>query len=294
MLYRAGKILAKFIYLLYFFIFLTSTSVYLRDFSELFYLSILPSVPLQVFALFIMALVVYLSYMKIPILGRISEAAFIIIYFFVFIVILISINKLDYKNLLPVFNGGLKPIIYGTIAHAPVYEDLIIWLFLIPNLQNKADIKKWLPLSALASGVITLAVSTTVIGFFGAPLTSKLDFPFYYYFRSLEIGNNISGIDILFIPIWYFVSFIKIGVYFFALLNIVKRLFGLSSCNDYIIPISLIIISLAMIMFRGHDDLVEFISIKVSAEIAPIYGLYIPALISILYLIRSSLKNKSC
>jgi len=287
-----GKLLTRVIFMFYLLAFIIYNAAYTRDFSGVIHMYILPRIPLPFFSIvMIMVLVVYISYKGITILGRVSEILFIVVYSTVIVIFLISLNQLNFNFLMPVFNGALKPSIYGAIAQAPQYEDLMLWLFILPQLKDRKDIKKWMPLSVLVSGIFVITASSVIIGFFGAPLAKKFYYPFYYLLRSIKISENISGFDILFIPIWYITSFIKLSLYFFAELYIIKRLFNLISFKQYVIPLALLITSLSVIMFQSQKDLITFLSINVLGVITPVFFIFVPLFISLIYLIRMRYTN---
>lgn len=101
-----GRFLGKIVGLAYFVYFIALAAFIVREFSSFMTTSFLPLTPILVFSVSIVLLSTYAGYLGLEVIGRVSEIVFVPIVFFLWLFILLLINKTDFTALLPLLETG--------------------------------------------------------------------------------------------------------------------------------------------------------------------------------------------
>lgn len=184
-----GRFLGKIVGLAYFVYFIALAAFIVREFSSFMTTSFLPLTPILVFSVSIVLLSTYAGYLGLEVIGRVSEIVFVPIVFFLWLFILLLINKTDFTALLPLLETGVGPAGRGSFIFLGWTGEIFLICMLYPHLAR--------PRRALAVGLVTLAFvgltmalgAVVVEGVFGSRLITRLIFPNLEYCPDNQSGR---------------------------------------------------------------------------------------------------------
>lgn len=234
-----GRYLAIIIILGYLSYLIFAAAMITRTVSEFLLTTFMPDTPIEIFIivmLFLSALVVRAG---LEVLAR--TATFITPIFLVSFgaILLLLTGEMDLYSLLPVFEGGIKPIIYGTLYPVIWRGEFILMLFIWPYLNRPEKGFRSMLVAAVLVLVIMLSVtiaSTSILG----PLTSHMHFPTFAMVSYMEIGF-LTRLDAIFMAVWIAGAFIKISIFYYVICLLLGELFGIKEYKCTVYPVGLIL-----------------------------------------------------
>ncbi|PRX31709.1 spore germination protein [Orenia metallireducens] len=237
-----GPILGRIITIPYIFA-ITITNLYLLYQSTGDIEVIMPRTPLSFFWIGMMILLVLLSYKGIEVIGRVSAVAiFILLIGFIIITGSIFTNQgIDFDNLKPfVFN--FKGIFAGSIypARLFLYHSIIV-IQLKDFFSNQ---KRAIKAVNIANLINQLAITTLIvvfIGLLGVDLIKIIQYPFY-----ILSTLTLRGVEVIMFIIWVLGNVLKMSIFHFVSLKLIRDWFGIRDYRKIIIPFSILILGLTL------------------------------------------------
>ena len=219
-----------------------------------------------------------------------------------FVPVLVAINVLlfiflakdiNLNNIKPFFENGLLPAIKAAPLASSWRGYLAFMLMLFPYLNQKQEATKtaflYLLLAAIISGIFLL----TTLGVFGAQVISHLTFPFETLTEYVSVANFIERFEImLFVSVWISVVIIKLAFFYHVTAISAATTLGLKSYRVTLVPIAVIAITLARVLFGTLEQLLAFL-FNVFPLSAAITDLAIPAVILLVAVIRKKSDQES-
>lgn len=191
--------------------------ILLAEFAVFTITILLPETPVWVTLLTMLLLVVYLTYIGgIEGIGRCSEVFGPIIILGVIALLLLSVQNIEFKRILPIYaDSGFFSILKGSIYPFSILGEVIFLLVLFPfiNQPKMGAIKAAWGLAVISILTMTIVLSTIMT--FGSEITAKLQYPTFDVIRYINIMNFIQNLEIIAVLVWILSIFIKISVYFF-------------------------------------------------------------------------------
>jgi len=180
----------------------------------------------------------YLSYKGIETILRVNGFGIVIIFFSILIIGLGDYRMIDFNYLRPL-EIDLKQIVRGSLL--PLH-----WFLIIPNLflvfkpffKDKAKAIKVSLLGNLVSMIVITILLVITIGVFGSEIGGSLQYSFYSLSKL-----SISGLEVNVFVAWIMATMIKVGIYYFTCLYLIKEWFKLDSYKKLIVPFMLFTIS---------------------------------------------------
>jgi len=236
-----------------------------------------------------MLVTVYYLFLGVEVISRTSEIMLpIVVSFIIGTIIMVFISGIaDFKNLTPVLENGIKPVLKAVCPDIVIvpFGESILFLMYWRYVNSMHDIRKTSFLALGFLGFIITSSTIIIISVLGVDYAGSAQIPFLEVIKSIRIGNIISNLDTIAIVI------IFIGGFYKALLNIFGGILAVSSLfrinkKWIIIPICAITLwitvsSIPSLMFH------RFIGWNVFAEgIHVVFQIIIPLLLFIIFLLK--------
>jgi spore germination protein KB len=214
-----GKLLGKFISLIYILYFLYLSTRVLRDFSSLIVSYAMSQTPILFIAALIMLTVIYGVIVGIEPLCRASEILYPLMVLGLFMAILMLVitkGVIKPSMLLPMFERGmLFPIKKGWQLITFPYGELIAFTMLYYAVNEPHKIKKYAVWAIIAEGVVLAIINALFITSLGQNFASIATFPLLETLRLIRIGGFLERLDILIIVTMVVAGFMKISFFMY-------------------------------------------------------------------------------
>lgn len=211
-----GKSLT-FLYVIYFFYIAARV---LRDFCELLVSSIFEYTPIEVIAISMMFIVIYMLQHGLEVLGRTSEIFFpYVITFIVTIGIAIFLSGgIEFKNLQPVLSEGFGPILKAVFPGLLTFPfgEAIAFTLIIPYVGKVKKVGKVTSAAVLTSGFLLTYGALVQITTLGATLKERANFPLLSASREISLLNFIERVDLVIVFFVMFGIIVKVTVFFYG------------------------------------------------------------------------------
>ncbi|MEH7215321.1 GerAB/ArcD/ProY family transporter [Priestia megaterium] len=283
-----GSVLA-FVYILYF---MYDASRVLRDFGEMLLAFAYPDTPLFIANALLMLVIIYTIRKGIEVIARSGELLFIFMYVLAVagFILIISSGLIDSKNLQPVLEGGLFPIlkvVFIQTLYFP-FTEVIVFTMIFPYLNNSKKAKVTMLCATGLSGInliITMLINVCVLG---VNLTARSQFPLLSTVQTIQVANFLERLDVFFMLALIITIFFKICVLFYAAVVGTANLFKVKSPSRLSYPLGLIILFLSITIASNVQEHI-YEGLKVT-----MFVLHIPllAIIPPLLLLVAFFKNK--
>ncbi|WP_425449396.1 GerAB/ArcD/ProY family transporter [Dethiothermospora halolimnae] len=247
-----GRVLGRFIIILYIWFSFYLGVLVLRDFGEFYFTIVSRETPMMVPIIMISLLVIWILKEGLEVLGRFSQYFAIVFGVFLFITFLLLIPDMDINNLKPVLYNGIKPVLNGAFSTFgfPLGEIVIFMLLFSSFSQNGSPLKVYI-LGGVVSGIIILFASVANILVIGVKIVEGMYFPSYATASRLNIGDFLSRIEIVVAFIFVIGGFVKLTICLLGTCNGIKKLFNLKDYRIIVTPIVLLLINLCYFIYDG-------------------------------------------
>ena len=259
-----GPFLGKAISLYFIFFFLMTLSFNIRDIGSFYTSYLMPDTPMIFFLAIFSATLAYAVSKGIEVLARVAYLLVSVLIFVAVSTTLLSIEKMDFSNLLPLFQISPIRFIHAThiVASIP-FGEMIVFLMILPAL-NRSDHAVKNTYTGMLIGIFTLLLvalrNTAVLGNTQSIWTSTS----FQSTRLVDIGMVLTRLDILIALGQTIAMFLKSSLFFYALVVALSQLLRLKSYLPLILPLAGIEVILAATVFQSS---VEQAAISVNAGI---------------------------
>jgi len=252
-----GKVPGKAVGLLYLFFFIQPPAIVVREFGELIAMSMLPRTPQVIFAIFIVAVCAYAIYHGLEVLARVNEILFPLMVVMLALIWLSVLEFVKPENLLPVMEHGIKPVLRASLGPTSWRGEIVLLAMFLPMLNKPEHGIKDAVFSNLIVGFILLVTMIIITSVFGAS-TARLNFSVYELARLTSAFT--TRLDAVWMIIWIFGIFAKLGLWFYCAVIGVAQLLNLKDYRLLIVPIGIIIIAVSMSQYNNSVEMFHFIA----------------------------------
>lgn len=265
----------------------------LRIYWEFANTSMFPDTPYMIPVAFLAVICVIAVYKGIEVIGRTCEIfAVITVAIAMIAAFIFSIPDIHINNALPIFYNGTKPVLFSSFSSLiHPFGDIVVFLMVFSNLQNKKSSYKIYLVGTLISGfimVITILRNVLVLG---------SDFSNLFYFKSqiavsiIHIGEVFQRLEVLIFAPLLINVFARLSICIFICCRGVQKIFNFDEYRFAIVPTILLIISLSIIIDKNMSSIMKWV-----LEVAPYYGGFFEIILPVFVLICEEIKvrrNKS-
>lgn len=248
-----GKSLGKIFGLLFIYYFFQVHCWTLREFAEVAEV-FLPQTPLVVFSVAMSLVTIYAAICGIEVIGRSAEIIFPLgIIFLVFIGVL-SAQKMDISNLLPIMESRVLPLIRSTLTPLAWLTNVFAMGVIFSWIREKSDLKR-IGFSGIAlSGTLLTVFSIVAILILGPSLLEIRSFSL------LTIGELPSippfeRMESLLIVLWISWIFIRVSLFSYFTVLSLSHLFNLAEYRFLVVPETLFAITYSIYQYDSYNEL---------------------------------------
>lgn len=205
----------------------------LREFGELIVLTSLHNTPLLVVLITFMLTSIYVLLLGFNVLGRTSEIFMPIIIFYIISIFLLLImsKEVNIKNLFPVLQDGMKPVLAAAFPNVVTFPfgEIFIFSMYWCYVDDKKAIRSSTILAILLTGILlsfTLAAYVTVLGVGYVSITT---IPLVELVKMINIGEFFTNLDILAISIMFLGGFYKMSLFYYGYTMVIETVFKIKS-----------------------------------------------------------------
>lgn len=270
--------------LAYFFFFLHTGAVAVREFGEFLTAAFMPETPLIVFNLVILVLAASAAWQGLEVLCRVNQFIFPLFIASVGILLLLVISEMDLANLEPMLAGGFRPVLKGALVPAAWRGEVVLAAVFFPAVNWPAQVRKYLFGAVLAMGLV-LAWATLVTYTVMGPLTPELVFPMFEVTRYISVAVFLERIDAAVLALWVTGLTVKTAVFYYAAVYTAAQLLGVNDYRCLILPIGTVMASWSVLAFADIPDMVGWLD-RIFPPYAYLFELVIPALLLLLAWLR--------
>ena len=150
-----------------------------------------------------------------------------LVYGLIIFIIFFSFFSISKENLLPVTIDDTVPVLKSSLAAVNVLTGIIFFICFFAAFMPKKehgfrDYSIWICLMVLLISCLCI----TVVGSFGAELTSNLAWPFFSLVRNLVFFHSLQRIEALVVSLWIFPDFLLASMLMYSAQHCIRLALG--------------------------------------------------------------------
>ncbi|MFF5400227.1 endospore germination permease [Peribacillus butanolivorans] len=283
-----GKWLGIAISLLFISYFFITTATYLREIGDFMTSQIMPDTPIQVIMFLFMSIVLMSARLGLEPLARSAEILFPFVVILLSSLMILLLPEIKFQNLQPVWEGGLKPVIRGSVPFIviPFIESVAV-LMILPFVSQKDRIRKSLFVGQLLAGSVLIIITMLAILVLGVDLTAKEIYPSYKLAQKINIANFLTRLEAILAIIWFITIFFRFSLFFYVTVLGLAQTLKLQDYRPLVFPFGMILLVFTLIMAPNTVYYSNFI-----LDIWPFYAMTFGFLLPLLLLTIAKVHKK--
>lgn len=282
-----GKIFGKVLIVLLVWYALHLSASVLRNFTDFIQVTTMPETPQLPVAIMLLAPILYLARCRTGVFGKWSVVTFVIISTIILFTILLSIEAMDWNNILPVMEHDMGTLLNSSyqLFTLPLGET---FLFLgIADSLKKGDS----PYKAYLYGILFIGFSSLLILprnvlVLGPGMMEVTYYPSFAVGRIINPGDFFARIENMLSMNYIFTGITKITLCIVFVVKGIASLFKIPEYRKILAPICLLCLALSIISYHSVMDLFDFVK-----RYYPIYTIPFQILIPLLIWITAEIKK---
>lgn len=222
----------------------------------------LDKTPIFIIGIFMSIACIYAVYAGFETLARFAEVIIYAIIFFLVFSSVVAFGSLDYSNLTPMFESGIKPVVFGAyeVLTAPFMEGFAL-IVLLSQTRKRKDMQKMICISSVVSALVMAIVFLRNLLIIGFPAIESLYYPSYVAISLVTLGDFFQRQEVLVSITFLIADLIKIAVFVIYLSKYVNFQAKTKEYKNYAIAITLLVLSFSMTIFPTIQPLFDFFGI---------------------------------
>lgn len=255
-----GRIAGKIIIFLMSWYALHLCALVLRNFSEFIQIATMPETPQLPVMLSMILVVAYMAKSGIETMGKWAIVALFIVISVLFLTILLSLNKMDFTNILPVMESGFDKISNGAInLCAFPFAETVLFLCLASAVKKNDSPYSLFLLAALFGTLLFILMMLRNLFTLGSKLSDASYYASYEAVRLINIKDYLSRIEGSISVNFILAGIIKLTVCLIAASKGAAKLFDINNYRLLILPISLLVVALSAIVYKSVMEMFGFL-----------------------------------
>ncbi|MFC5653295.1 endospore germination permease [Paenibacillus solisilvae] len=283
-----GKWLGTAVILTYIFQWITVTGVIFRRSLDFIHLALFHNTPLFVLVCTMLLVVAYATYEGgIEGIARCSEVIGPVICIMLLLIFALSINNLDWRQLLPIYvDTGLKEIWKGSLSPGSLLGESAVVVVMLISFMTVPEKGPSRAMWGVGLAFVSVFVATLfVIMTFGPNLSARMVYPFYEVVRFIFMMEFIQNVDVVVIVIWMTSFFIKLCLYLFVTSYGTAQLLHVKNWRKMIWIISFVVLILALVP-RNELFSIQYNQKYIIPIVVPFNYIFVPLLLWVVGVIR--------
>jgi spore germination protein (amino acid permease) len=286
-----GKFLGKLLMIVYAINIAIALSLDLRIFAESISIFLLDRTPVNVIVLLMLSACLYCVSKGIKTISIVLDLILPILLLFLALLLILPLKAADIRNLMPVFHGGIIPIIKGSLNIMDPIVSILGLTFMMPYISDQKSAKKWIYIAIAIVTVYYLVVVIMCLSVFGYEELNYLIFPTLTLTKSIQIrGQVFERAESLFMAAWIPNSFTTMIIYYYILTLNFKKLLNLK--KDRLIIYSEAVLFFA-VTFIPRNIVQAFNLVKINTYIAQFVLLFSNPALVLAAKLKTGGKNKN-
>lgn len=287
-----GKTGAVLITLYFAMVFLSRATFLLRQFCENTLLTALPDAEMSEVIGWYSLMISVAIWIGIEALARTCFVSFPFGVVGLFIIMPMVYHKFDFYNLMPWLGNGLPGVLKTGFISTSDY----IYVFLLPILASAFSERKIIRTAGLIgiglAALLRAVIFFVYIGVFSVTVGKEKILPFFEISRLIYISRFLQRIESFFIIVWAIYGMATVAINLYVALYLLVRLFHLPTMRPLIVPMTVIMIQLALL----PSDIATTIDLNTEvAERAVNFGVFaIPVILLVAALVKGKRGGKRC
>lgn len=287
-----GKALGKVVGGAYILFFLLINILSVCEFSDFLTVSFMPQTPGMVFNIILILIGAYAAFKGIEVIARAAQFVFPLFIISLLILFISVLPTVKPGKLLPFLEGGIQPIILGSIPSIIVYSEVIVLAILLPLVNKPEEVKRKGAFTLLTVAIFLSIGMMLTLMIFGANLSGELLFPFWFLSKSIEFSNYLQRVEGIIALLWMIGIIIKIAVFYYLACFATAKILGLKSYKPIVYPMALLYVPAATFLFRNTAEFRQFLELY-WPYLGFIFELALPLILLLVAVIRKKQRRTS-
>lgn len=279
-----GKIPGKILGAVFVFFYLHVTGIVVREYGEFISGTFLHQTPMVVIFGTMVLVSSFAVYGGLEVIGRCSEIIVPVVILLYLMIFIMLIKDFDTRNFLPLLEHGLGPSIKGSVVPQSWFSEYFLVSFFLPYLTDKEKGMKWGMFSVLSVMFFLVLTNVMTLLLFGS-LTAKLTYPVMVAARYISIADFLAHLESIVMAIWVAGTFVKITVFYYALVLGTAQWLKLSDFRPIVFPIGFLLVLFGIWSSPNLQELSHFLSTSAAFYFLSIQ-IGIPVFLLIIALVR--------
>ncbi len=197
----------------------------------------------------------------------------------VWLLILLSANRLQPANLTPVLSGGLWDLVANSVTPMAVFSDIVNLGMVIPYMDKSSDagkVVKWgVPIAAFHIALIT-SVALASLGIDSAALSN---YPGLSVARRIQVGEFIQRVEPALMAVWLGGVFVQIALNLLWAAQAITQGFGLLRHEAAVFPLAVITVTVAFLLGENNLEYAVLFDPRFIGPFSSVFVLAIPLIL---------------
>ncbi|MDN4073169.1 GerAB/ArcD/ProY family transporter [Fictibacillus terranigra] len=282
-----GRFFGKILGFVYLFFLLHLGSIILREYSTFVSVSFLQKTPPFVIIGGMILVCAFAVSGGIEVLGRTANLFVPIVFLLPLITAILLLKDFDPKHMLPIMEHGSLPVIMGAAAPQVWFGETFLITLILPFLSDRDKGMKWSMILVIGIMVNFVITNLTAIFLFGGS-ASGYAFPLFTAIRYITVSTFFEHLESVAIAIWIMGIFIKVSMFYYALVLGTSQWLNLSDYRPIVFPFGFLLTVLGcQWVAPNFEELNHFL-----VTIYPFYGTLLMTLIPVLLLLIAWFRKK--
>lgn len=266
-----GRMVGKWLALLYICYFLYIAARVTRDFTELVLLAILPRTPMGAVVLALVIVTAYGVRHGVEVLARVAQVLLPLGFVLILIASLMALEAFRVDNLLPVLEEGWSNIWKAAfpLAITVPFGETILFSMVWPTAPQRRT--RWTLLAGAGAGLFLAYLSLVNIGVLGPHIVGTSQFPLLTLIHQVRLTDMVERLDAIVVVVLVVGGFMKISLFYYGAASGLAQWLGLADYRPVVLPLGTILAPLAMVIASSYAEHIE-----IGLKEVP-YTLHLPA-----------------
>lgn len=260
-----------------------TVSIFLGGFSQTLKIISLDKSPLEYVEVLFLISMLAAAYYEIEVVARINAFLVPIVIIGFILITLGVLPEFKVNNLFPILGEGYESIAKGSILKISVFSSFLILFLMVPFFKKKY-LKRVGYGTIIISGLLLLWSTLSFVLVFPYEMAVDKKIPIFQMARHIEFGNYVQRIESVFVLICSISALLFLCVIFTFIIYIFAKTLDLKQTRPVILPMAIIVFTLALILKRMN---IELLSNSIT-NVIWLMGMVFPLLIIIMGAVKSA------
>lgn len=286
-----GRWIGNLFSILFLFSVFLMTAGNLREIGDFFTTQIMVETPIQAIHILTLVAAIYIIRKGLEVLARTCEIFFPLTGFLLIILILFVLPDMKLDNLIPNFSEGIGPIFGPALLNLSVpFNQLIVFLMIIPFVNNVSKARKGYLLGAVIGGLGVTIIIVMCLGVLGVDYVGRNIYPTYVLGKKISIGDFFERIEVLVAVSWIFCIFFKFIINIFVIVFGISQLLKMNNFKPLTFPLGFLLMVYSMI---NYPNIVYFKeSIIIWVPFAMTIYILLPSIVFIVAFVKRKMNKQ--